>query len=156
MSQDDLERRIRRLEDLEEIRKLKARYCAYCDDGYDADGLASIFAEDAVWDGGPLGRCEGREAIREFFREAPSRISFAIHHVTNPIIDVDGDTATGRWRIFQPCTIAAGNQALWLAGEYRDRYVRTADGWKFKHVEIELSFVSPFEDGWSRTPFISL
>ena len=63
----DLDRRIRRLEDLEAIKQLKARYAALCDANYDADGLAALFTADAVWDGGQLGKSEGREAIRQFF-----------------------------------------------------------------------------------------
>ena len=47
-----LEARLRRLEDIEALKQLKAQYCAACDDGYDADRLASLFTEDAVWDGG--------------------------------------------------------------------------------------------------------
>ena len=65
MSMEDLERRIKALEDIEEIKKLKARYCAYCDDSYDADGIAALFTEDAVWDGGIRGRAEGRQDIRD-------------------------------------------------------------------------------------------
>ena len=60
MELEALERRIRRLEDLEEIKQLKARYAAHCDANYDADALAELFTADAVWDGGMLGRSEGR------------------------------------------------------------------------------------------------
>ena len=75
------EHRIQVLEDIEAIKKLKTRYCAYCDDNYDADGLASLFTPDAIWDGGEvLGRCEGREAIRTLFQGSSQRLSFAIHH----------------------------------------------------------------------------
>ena len=49
MSLESLERRIKKLEDTEAIKVLKRRYCAYCDDNYDLDGLASLFTEDAVW-----------------------------------------------------------------------------------------------------------
>ena len=52
----NLEARIRRLEAADSIRRLKAHYCDLCDEGYDADALASLFAADAVWDGGRLGR----------------------------------------------------------------------------------------------------
>ena len=95
MSLEDLERRIKALEDIEEIKKLKARYCAYCDAGYDADAIAALFTEDAVWDGGMRGRAEEREGIRDFFAMAPQRLPFAIHMVMNPIIEVEGDAATG-------------------------------------------------------------
>ena len=45
-----LERRIKELEDKEEIKQLKHRYCCLCDNTYDADALAELFTEDAVWD----------------------------------------------------------------------------------------------------------
>ena len=42
----------------------------------------------------------------------------------NPIIEVDGDDATGEWLLFQPCTIPGSDgdddQALWLAATYHD------------------------------------
>src|SRR5216110_3363269 len=61
-----MEQRLQALEDAEAIRNLKARYAALCDSQYDADGIASLFAEDAVWESPALGRFEGREAIRNF------------------------------------------------------------------------------------------
>jgi hypothetical protein len=60
-------------------RNLKARYAALCDNQY-ADGIASLFTEDAVWESPALGRFEGRNAIRNFFRGASGIFSFAIHY----------------------------------------------------------------------------
>ena len=51
-----IERRLQMLEDAEAIRSLKARYAALCDNQYDADGIASLFTEDAVWESPALGR----------------------------------------------------------------------------------------------------
>jgi ketosteroid isomerase-like protein len=65
---EQIERRLQVLEDAEAIRNLKARYAALCDNQYDADGIASLFTEDAVWESPALGRFEGRDAIRNFFR----------------------------------------------------------------------------------------
>src|SRR6202040_5735 len=88
MAQDDrfdlarlerLEGRLQALEDAEAIRNLKARYAALCDAQYDADGIAMLFTEDALWESPGLGRFEGREAIRDFFRGASEIFSFAIH-----------------------------------------------------------------------------
>ena len=104
----DLEARIQRLEDIESIRALKARYCMYCDDNYDVEGLASLFTEDAIWDGGIRGKAIGRDGIREFFQHAPERLPFAVHMVMNPLIEVNGDEATGVWYLFQACTYARG------------------------------------------------
>src|SRR5690349_24045028 len=102
MAQDDrfdlarLERRLQALEDAEAIRNLKARYAALCDEQYDADRIAMLFTEDALWESPGLGRFEGREAIRGFFRGASSIFSFAIHYSLNGQIEVEGDAAQAR------------------------------------------------------------
>lgn len=151
MDEDALERRIRRLEDIEAIKALKGRYCGYCDANYDPEGIASLFVEDGVWDGGELGRAEGRDKIRRFFRRAPEVFPFAIHNVMNPIIEVDGDRATGRWYLLQPCTRRGENEeAMWLAGRYEDEYVRVGGEWKFKHLRFITRFLAPYGEGWAK------
>ena len=54
-----IERRLQVLEDAEAIRNLKARYAALCDNQYEADGIASLFTEEAVWESPALGRFGG-------------------------------------------------------------------------------------------------
>ena len=154
MSVEDLAQRIQTLESIEAIKKLKARYCALCDNQYDADGLAALFTEDAVWDGGNFGRHEGREAIRTFFQGASEIFSFAIHNVMNPIIEVDADIATGQWYVFQACTLAKGNQAAWLTGRYEEKYVKYEGEWKFKDLTASVFFFTPYGDGWVKKPLI--
>ncbi|MBI2963344.1 MAG: nuclear transport factor 2 family protein [Deltaproteobacteria bacterium] len=150
MSDDDFAARLRRLEDLEAIRVLKYRYCTYCDDGYDAARLAPLFAADAVWDGGALGRFVGREAIRGFFAQCSKLVPFAIHQVTNPVIEVDGDRAVGRWYLWEPIVFASGNRALWMAARYDDRYRRERGEWLFESVMIDLRMLSPYEEGFAK------
>ena len=155
---EELEKRIRVLEDIEGIRLLKARYCAYCDDGYDADGIAGLFTEDAVWDGGIRGKGEGREGrggegIRAFFQRAPQRLPFSVHMVMNPIIDVDGDTGRGTWYLFQPCTFAEGDRAVWGSARYDEEYVRVDGKWMFRSLKLTSFFWTPFDKGWAREQF---
>lgn len=154
----DLEARVRRLEDIEAIKQLKAQYCAACDDGYDADRLAALFTEDAIWDGGrTFGVVEGREAIRKHFRGASKRLTIARHQVMNPIIEIDGDEASGHWLLFQPCTSAGadGEQAVWLAATYADRYARSGDGWLIARTDIEVAFFTPYDRGWVEQRFLA-
>jgi SnoaL-like domain len=145
-----IEERIRRLEDLEAIKQLKHRYATYCDDGYPPDLLAPLFTENAIWDGHALGRFEGREAIRAFFAGCSKTVTFAVHHVTNPVIAVDGDRATGDWVLWQPIVFARGNRAAWLAARYHDRYRRVGNEWRFEHVDVDVKALSPYESGFAQ------
>jgi ketosteroid isomerase-like protein len=149
-----IERRLQVLEDGEAIRNLKARYAALCDNQYDADGIASLFTEDAVWESPALGRFEGREAIRNFFRGASSIFSFAIHYSLYGHIEIEGDQARARWYLFMPCTLAAGNQAVWRAGiDHGETYARVDGTWMFSHKRSEPLMSVPFETGWAKTRF---
>ncbi|MFN8185724.1 MAG: nuclear transport factor 2 family protein [Gaiellales bacterium] len=150
--------RLARLEAIEEIRALKARYAAVCDTGYDPDGMSPLFTADAVWDGGErFGRHEGIDAIRAFFAGVSSQIVWALHYMLNPIIEVadDLETATGRWYLWQPCTVVGpeGPQAVWLTGIYADRYRREAEVWRISDLRVDFQTISPFEEGWARRPF---
>ncbi|WP_419553422.1 nuclear transport factor 2 family protein [Candidatus Poriferisodalis sp.] len=154
MSSSDIEARLQRLEDIEAIKQLKARYCAYCDDDYDADGIAGLYTEDGTWDGSPsFPSLNGREEIREFFKGAAEIMTLARHQVMNPIIEVEGDEANGQWLLFQPCTDANAG-AVWLAATYLDGYRRVGDDWKIAATRIEVSFFSPYEKGWEAERFV--
>lgn len=150
---DELAKRVRALEDANAIRNLKARYAAYCDDSYNPDKIAELFIEDAVWESGFLGRFEGREAIREFFKGASKIFTFALHYGLNPHIEVTGDTARARWYLFMPCTVGDGNKARWLAGIDDEEYVRVNGEWMFKSKTSTAVFNTPFEEGWANVRF---
>lgn len=144
---DDLAARLRRLDDLEAIRALKMRYSRYCDNGYEPEGLASLFAPDGVWDGGSLfGRCEGHDAIRKHFSSASDRIPWALHYILCPELEVEpgGDRARGTWYLWQPCLRRSrdgSERQAWLAGTYRDDYVKVDGRWLFQNVVIEARWL---------------
>ena len=146
-----LEERVRRLEDLEAIRTLKARYCAACDNAYDADAIASLFTENGVWDGEPtFDRLEGREAIRNYFAGVAARMPVARHQVMNPDIEVapHGATAEGRWLLFQPCSSAERGD-LWLSATYHDSYRKVDGAWRIAETRVEVAFFTLYQDGWT-------
>ena len=151
---EELERQVRALEDANEIRNLKAEYAAACDDNYDPDRIAALFIEDATWESLGLGRFEGREAIREFFRGISSHFVFALHYGLNPSIEVAGDTASARWYLFMPCTVGEGNQAMWRAGIDDEEYVRVDGRWMYKSKKSAPIFSTTFEEGWAKQRFI--
>jgi hypothetical protein len=149
---DDLAQRIARLDAIEAIKQLKARYCAYCDDNYDPEGIGALFVEDGIWDGERFGRYVGREEIKAFFRRVSGEIVFAAHLVLNPIIEVqDADHATARWRLIMPATFRTNgkNEARWLVVAYRDDHVRVNGVWMFKHMRIHVNFLEPHQGTWA-------
>ena len=92
MTELTLEQQVARLVAIEDIKQMKAQYCAYADHGYDPEGMASLFTEDAIWDGGDFGRFEGVDAIKEFFSKISSDIVFAIHPVMLSLIHISEPT----------------------------------------------------------------
>jgi len=151
-----LEERIGILEDIEEIKKLKARYLYAIDDG-DWDSVLDCFSEDAKVDYGLWGRYEGRMEIEKFFKELfPPHYSLH-HHVTHdPLIEIDGDKARGRWNLDEAATIAKGSKAIWISGRYDDEYVKESKGWKYKSISVKFFYVTPYEEGWGKRRMIDL
>jgi len=146
---------VKTLWDIEQIKKLKAQYCQYADSGEHADEFAELFLSDAVLDEGDDGVFKGREEIREMYKKIWPYFSLNQHLVFNPIINIDGQVATGDWRLMQLCSTkhADGDKAFWAVGYYREKYTKIADRWFFAHVMARVHFCCPYEDGWAKTPF---
>ena len=85
--------------------------------------------------------------------ERQAIFSFAIHYSLNGHIEVEGDMARARWYLFMPCTVAAGNQAMWRAGIDHETYARVDGAWMFRHKRSEPLMSVPFETGWAKTRF---
>ena len=147
----ELEERITRLEDLEAIKQLKARYCEICDDDHNPERIASIFTEDGTWEGRGIGNAQGHQEIKELFQNFQRTISYAQHMVLNPIIEVDGTSATGIWYFFGPFTFYENNQAMWQAARYREDYEKVDGIWKIKHLRVKgPSMSAKYEAGWAK------
>lgn len=136
----DITERVQVLEDIEDIRKLKAAYCAACDDDHNGDAVAALFVPDGTW--GAVGRPPevGQEQIAAFMFGVRNSgtMKRSAHQVFNPVIDVDGDEATGEWRYLMMYTTADEQAFVRIIGTYDERYVRTADGWKFAKLEVTI------------------
>jgi hypothetical protein len=157
MKIEDLEARIRVLEDIEAIRKLKATYCYLCDAGLgdprNRNELIAHFTEHAKVDFGlgPASTFEGRDGLEIFFGQVvPGAVSFCMHMVHNPIIEVDGNRATGKWYYEAPTTDSATNRAQWMAGTYEEEYERENGEWKFASIKTKWKYISPYDEGWAK------
>lgn len=151
-----LEEEIRELKDMEAIRQLKYQYARYADER-NADALVQLFTEDAVWDGGEqFGRYQGREAIRSFLTETWKQLTWAIHLMTNPEIEISpsGDEATVRWYLWEPATISG--RPLWMVGKYVDRCRKVDGKWLIANLRLQFEFMTPYESGWVKEQYARL
>ena len=101
-----------------------------------------------------MGRYEGREAIREFFRGISGHFVFALHYGLNPQIEVTGDTAHARWYLFMPCTVGDTGEAMWRAGLDEEEYVRVHGQWMYQSKKSAPFFHTTFEEGWAKQQFV--
>jgi len=111
----DIDARLARLADIEAIIRLKHEYWNHNDSGFRADEIAALFTADGIWSNAEIGQYEGREAIRAFFQNAPAIVPFCAHVGMNPIIDLDRDQATGRWRALLLSTLNEPSGAVAVA-----------------------------------------
>jgi len=125
-------------EDERAIRRLVARYCHAIAER-DDDAWAATFAEDAEWR--VLGAVvAGREQILAHYRKLVSGVRWVVQVTHDGIVDVDGDTAHGRWLILEFLQWSNGTGGQNVA-RYQDDYVRGADGeWRFARRELHVTY----------------
>ena len=138
MEMSELEKRITRLEDIEAIKQLKARYCHICDDTHNPETIASVFAEDGIWESDDFGKAQGHRDKRALFSSFRELFTFSQHNISNPVIQVKDTHATGIWYIMGPWTIAENNKEIWMAARYDDDYVKINGEWKYQHLRVDL------------------
>jgi SnoaL-like protein len=145
----DIEARLRRLEDAEEIRRLIQDYRRHLDT-HDLVSYGQLFAAEGEWIGG-TGYSKSPAGITAMLTErlpapAPGPQS-SVHLLTDPVIMVDGDRATG---LLTWAWVGKGEgdvPVMRLLGTYEDTYVREQGRWRFRtriaqtnipHRELEL------------------
>jgi ketosteroid isomerase-like protein len=82
----------------------------------------------------------GREQIRTGGERLQSEWDFFVQTTHPGVIELDGDTATGRAYLHELARTLDGRQGLNYA-IYHDRYQRTAEGWKFAERIYEVRYL---------------
>jgi hypothetical protein len=126
------------------ICETKARYCRMMD-SKDWAGWADCFTEDLLLDTTPAGgyRVEGRDEAIRMVRNSIDQAKTA-HQVHNPEIafDADGQGADVIWAMNDRVQMAPDKQNENYGGHtgygnYRERYVKCADGrWRIKATQL--------------------
>jgi len=101
---EEINDRLKRLEDIEALRALIVDYACACDRGNDPEMLAPLFAEDGTWECQGFGKYVGREQVAKGLHGiAGEKIWWSLHYMISPRIELgaDGDTATAFWYLWE-------------------------------------------------------
>jgi hypothetical protein len=154
MTLEEIEKRLRTLEDIEAIRQLQARYVNFLST-IAWDDLVDCFAEDGVVDL-HTGIARGKKEIEKFFKEkiAITHVGMEGNFVVHPVISIDGDTAKASWLLFTyfsmphkiqiaPALTAEEDAPEWMSGFYDMEYVRENGSWKISLLKWRNRLRSP-------------
>jgi hypothetical protein len=167
---EELQARIKRLEDIKQIETLQKIYGYYRDYG-DWQKVVDLFADrDASVEVADYGVYKGKEGVRRFYidllggganrprRPGVLSIVFQLQGVVT--VAPDGKTAQGRWygmgmEARPAASLHDGElRQTWLHGTYENGYVKEDGKWKIKKLHFNLTFRTPYEEGWLKVPVI--
>jgi ketosteroid isomerase-like protein len=122
-----------------EIEALRAEYgdaAMMCD----YDRLASLFTPDGVMRWPHVGaEFAGQEAIRGAGAQREALVEYLVQTTHAGVIQLDGDTASGRAYIHEIIRLRDGGSHMNYA-IYHDRYQRTSGGWKFSERVYDVRY----------------
>ncbi|MDZ7678897.1 MAG: nuclear transport factor 2 family protein [Acidimicrobiales bacterium] len=156
-----LRERVEHHDAVDRIEKLMYRYIHACDVVKSAELIASMFTEDAKWEGqgnfAEFGVTEGRAGIYEMFLDNPSMLPFTAHYLANASIGVAQDLMTGwgQWQVLEAATLRDGRAQVWMGAWYENDFACLDGSWFIKHIRYRDTFVTPFEHGWLKTRYVS-
>ena len=139
-----IEERAQVLADKDEIRELTARYCFAVAEG-DADAIVELFCEDGSFRMRDRSY-EGVEGLRELYAGAAAGTT-PKPFIQNHVIEVDGDTATGRCGV--EIRMVRKGEAYTVAGHYADTYRRVDGRWRFQSRDFMTYHWVPLNQGWA-------
>jgi hypothetical protein len=161
--QNELEGNVRLWIDKLEIRDVIERSVRHIDDG-DAAALADLFDEKGVMQlAGTV--FVGQASIRKMFSGGAGKPKWtepgellkqpgSTHLTTNPVIDVDGETATAETDMITFKRDESGRAKITLLARYRDRLRRCEEGRWLIVSRTGVSIAVPGEEGtdaeWAR------
>ena len=147
---EDLERRIRVLEDIEAIKSMKRNAFLLVDTGKVDDAIDS-YAETAVAEFGPMGSYQGKESIKAFLSTLFSTVRFMVHQLHDPRIEITSEsTAKGTWRLQVMLHMAIDDKAYWVSAYVEDEYVKENGEWKTSRTKDNFEFITEYEQGWAK------
>jgi hypothetical protein len=167
---EELQVRIQRLDDIKQIEHLQKIYGYYQDYG-EWQKIVDLFADsEPSVEEADRGVYKGKKGIKRYYIDLlgnglnqPRRpgwlsILFQLQGVVT--VDPSGKTAKGRWygmgmEAKPTASLHEGDlRQTWINGIYENEYVKEDGKWKIKKLHFNLTFRTPYEDGWLRVPVV--
>lgn len=136
MTLEELEERVRRLEDLDEIKELHREYL-FLISNLDFDKALDCFAETITVDIAQYGVRRGKEEVTRFFKEVIYKNVLQSkdgHFTGQPVISVEGNKAKGHWMFYR--FVPEPSPVRWVQGRYDCEYVKENGKWKFSVLKL--------------------
>ncbi len=128
-----------RFEDLRAIENLKYRYLRSLDTK-DWATFSSTLTAEVTGNYGEGLAFSNRDELVGYMRENVGPAVITEHRVAHPEIEIDGDTARGRWYLQDRVIVAEFSFMLIGAAFYDDTYRRTADGWRISSTGYDRTY----------------
>ena len=141
MNVEDMEKRLRALEDLEEIKKLQRQYMQH-HDRLEFARILDLFTDDAEVEVRNSGVLKGRESFSRIFLDTLGKRRLERHDghlVGEPVITVDGDTARGHWTVYMFFSVP---KIEWVQGRNDCEYVKVNGAWKISRLRFTRTLAS--------------
>jgi len=123
------------------IRQLVAAYADACN-RKDPAAMASVYAPDGElqplnFPGPPI---KGRDKLQKLFTRLMIQRDFLFLTIFSGIVNVDGDTATGRWWIGEMKQVTGEDRIINMLAVVQDEVVRLEEGWRFSRRKVKPVF----------------
>jgi hypothetical protein len=143
MEKPSIEQRIQLLEDKEAVKDITYHYSSYINQGWNGIkitpyALSEVFTQDAVWESSVMNIQEiGLENIIKSLIKETQNVRLGMHSYSNPIIKINGNTATGKWLfwVVSKFTKDKINQAF-MSQDIQ--YIKLEEGWRIKEVKLHF------------------
>ena len=167
---EELQARLTRLDDIKDIEKLQSIY-GYYRDYSDWQKVVDLFTDnDPSVEVADHGVYKGKDGVRRFYidllgnggNEKPRPGHLSIVYQLQGVVTVEpgSHTAKARWygmgmEARPTVSLHEGElRQTWIAGVYENEYVKEDGKWKIKKLNFNLTFRTPYEEGWLQVPVV--
>ncbi len=141
MTLEEVEKRLKILEDIEQIKKLHQNYINLMDN-LQYEKVPDLFTDDATVEIRNSGLKRGRKEIEQVYErlaKARGKERNDGHMAIQPDINVEGDRATGTWLVY---ILFSRPTIQWVQGRNECEYRKIGGVWKISKLKFSRTLAS--------------